>query len=130
MVDKKNNKVNFDIIPKTNEKCISVTYGCIRFIDSYQFSSSSLYSLVKTLVDSSQKTLKDLKEEIVDNDEIVNTVNEIKILIREDSYEKDSIKELKNDYPDKIEKLEEALLNYMGENHLKNLKAEFPDNWK
>ena len=35
--DKKNDKVKFDIIPETNEKCLSVTYGCIRFIDSYQF---------------------------------------------------------------------------------------------
>ena len=31
----------FDIIPKTNEEYKSVTYGCIRFIDSYQFLSSS-----------------------------------------------------------------------------------------
>ena len=34
MVDKKNDKVKFDIIPKTNEEYISLTYGCIRFIDS------------------------------------------------------------------------------------------------
>ena len=41
LVDKTNNKVNFDINPKTNEEYTSVTYGCIRFIDSYQFLSSS-----------------------------------------------------------------------------------------
>ena len=76
LVDLKNDKVKFDIIPKTNEEYISVTYGCIRFIDSYRFLSSSQDSLVKTLVDSN-KTLKNLKEEIVDNDEIVNIVNEI-----------------------------------------------------
>ena len=29
LVDKKNGKVNFDIIPKTNEEYISVTYGCV-----------------------------------------------------------------------------------------------------
>ena len=34
LIDKKNDKVNFDIIPKTDEEFISVTYGCIRFIDS------------------------------------------------------------------------------------------------
>ena len=34
LVDLKNDKVKFDTIPKTNEECISVTYGCIRFIDS------------------------------------------------------------------------------------------------
>ena len=42
LVDKKNDKVNFDIIPKTDEEYISVTYGCIRYIDSYGFLSSSL----------------------------------------------------------------------------------------
>ena len=58
-----------------NEEYISVTYGCIRFIDSYRFLSSGLDSLVKTIVDNSHKTLKNLKEEIVDNDKILNFVN-------------------------------------------------------
>ena len=91
LVDRKIDTVKFDIIPKTNEEYISVTYGCIRFIDSYRFQSSSLDSLVKTLVDNSNKTLKDLKEEIVDNDEILNIVNEI---VEEDKTIKD--------YPDNI----------------------------
>ena len=48
--DKKNHKVIFDIIPKTKEECISVTYGCLyRFIDSYRLLSSSLDSFVKNL---------------------------------------------------------------------------------
>ena len=67
-VDKKKDKVDFEIIPKTNKEYICVTYGCIRFIDSYRFLSSGFDSLVKTLVDNSHKTLKNLKEEIVDND--------------------------------------------------------------
>ena len=58
----KNDKVNFDIIPKTNEEYISVTYGCVRFIDSYRFQSSSLDSLVKTVVDNTYKTLGNLKK--------------------------------------------------------------------
>ena len=123
LVDLKNDKVKFDIIPKTNEEYKSVTYGCIRFIDSYRFQLGSLDSLVKTLVDISNKTLKDLKEEIVDNDEILNIVIE---MVEEDK----TIKDLKKDYPDKIKKLEEALLDYMGENDLKILKTEFPDKWK
>ena len=77
LVDKKNDKVKFDIIPKTNEEYISVIYGCIRFIDSYRFLSSSLDSIFKTIVVNSNKTIKILKEEIVDNDEILNIVNEI-----------------------------------------------------
>ena len=57
-VDKKNDKVNFDIIPKTNEEYITVTYGCIRFIDGYRFLSSSLDSLDETLVDNSKNIEK------------------------------------------------------------------------
>ena len=77
LVDKKNNKVNFDNIPKTNEEYITVIYGCIKFIDSYRFLSSGLNSLVKTLVDKSHKTMKFLKEEVVDNDERLYIVNKI-----------------------------------------------------
>ena len=120
LVDKKNDKIKFDIILKTNEEYISVTYGCIRFIDRYRFQSSSLDSLVKTLVDISHKTLTILKEKLVNKDEIFNIVKEI---VEEDK----TIKDLKNDYPDKIKNLEEALLNYTGEKDLKILKTEFPD---
>ena len=63
LVDKKKYRVKFDTTPKTNEEYISVTYGCIRFIDSYRFVSSGLDSLVKTLVDDSHKSLKKLKEQ-------------------------------------------------------------------
>ena len=77
LVDKKKDKVDFDIIPKTNEEYISVTYGCIRFIDSYRFLSSGLDSLVKALVDNSDKRLKDFKDEIFDNDEILDIVSKI-----------------------------------------------------
>ena len=121
LVDKKDDKVKFDNIPKTNEEYISVSFCCIRFIDSYRFLSSSLDSLVKTLVDISHETLKDLKEDIVDNDEISNIVNE-----REE--EDKTFEDSKKDYPDKIGNLEEVLLNYMGEIDRKILKTEFPDN--
>ena len=130
LVDKKKNKVDFEIIPKLNKEYISVTYGCIRFIDSYRFLSSGLDSLVKTLVDNSHKTLEDFEKEIVDNDEILKSVNEIKRLITENKYRKDSIKGLKKDYPHKIKELEEALLDCMGKNDLNILKTGFPDKWK
>ena len=97
---------------------------CITFIDSYRFLSSSLDSIVKTLVDNSHKTLKNLKGDIVDTDEILNNVNGIVV-------EKKTLEDFKKDYRDKIEKLEEALLNYNGENDPKILKTEFADNeWK
>ena len=134
LVDKKNNKVKFDIIPKTNEEYISVTYGCIRVNDSYRFLSSGLDSIVKTLVDNSNKTLKNLKNEIVGSDEIMGFVNKIEENYPEEienSEEDDrTIKSLKKNYPDEIENLEEALLNYIGENDPKILKTGFPDMWK
>ena len=64
LVDKKNDKVKFDIIPETNEEYISVTYGCIRFKDSYRFLSSILDSLVKNL-DNDDFVI--LKKEFLDN---------------------------------------------------------------
>ena len=44
VIDKNKDKVEFEIVPKTKEEYISVTYGCIKFIDSYRFLSSSLNS--------------------------------------------------------------------------------------
>ena len=123
LVDEKNDKVKFKILPKTVEEVISITYGCIRFIDIYRFLSSSLDSLVKTLIDNSHKTSKDLEEEIVDNYKITNIGREIE---EEDR----TIKDFKKDYPDKIKELEEALLIYIGENDLKLSKMEFSDKWK
>ena len=123
LVDKKKDRVDFDVIPKTNEEYISVTYGCSRFIDSYRVLSSGLDSLVKSLVDNSHKTLKKLKEEIVDNDEVMDIVNKM-------AEEDKTIKGLKKDYPNEIKNLEEALLDYMGENYLENFKTGFPNKWK
>ena len=48
LIDRKKDKVDFKIIPKTDEKYISVRYGCIKFIDTYRFLASSLDKLVKT----------------------------------------------------------------------------------
>ena len=62
LVDKKKDKVETEIIPKTNEEYISVTYGCKRVIDSYRFLSSSLDSLVRTMVDNNHETLENLRK--------------------------------------------------------------------
>ena len=75
--------------------------------------------------------MNDLKEENIDFDEILNIVNGIKKFSKRTSIKMIVLKIKKKDYPDKIEKLEEAILNYMGENDLKNLKTVLPDNnWK
>ena len=80
-------------------------------------------SLVKTLVDNSHKTLINLKKQIVDNDEILDIVNKI---VEDDKTTED----LGKVYPNEIKNLEEALLNYVGENDSKILKTRFPDKWK
>ena len=38
--------------------------------------------------------------------------------------------ELRKNYPEEIKNLEEAILNYMGENDPKIIKTELPDKWK
>ena len=119
LVDKKNDKVEFDIISETNQGYISVTHGCFRFTDTYRFLSSSLDSCVKTLVDKSDKILKYLKEEIDDIDE-----SSVKVIVEEVK----TIEDLNKEYPENIEKLEEVLINSMGENDVKCLKREFRDN--
>ena len=58
LVDLKNNKVKLDVIAETNEEYISVTYGCIRSIDSYRFQSMILDGLVKNLNEDDFKILK------------------------------------------------------------------------
>ena len=54
-----------------------MTYGCIRFVDSYRFLSNSVNSLVKILIDNTNRALKNLKEELVDIDEILKFVKKI-----------------------------------------------------
>ena len=116
-------KVECKIILKINDKHISVRFVCVRFIHSYRFLSSSSDELVGTLVDKSHKSLKNLKKENDDNDEILNIVKEM-------GEDERTIEDSKKDYPDKIENLEGAILSYMGENDLKILKTEIPDKWK
>ena len=103
LVDKKNDKMKIDILPKGNEDHISVINGCIRFIDSYRLLSISLHSLVKTLVDNGHKTLKLLEKDLVDNGEIIYNVNGIKTIIKDDKYKNDSIKDLKEGHIEDFE---------------------------
>ena len=74
----KKDKVKFNFFPKTNEEYISVTYGCIRFIDSYRFLSDSLDKLVKNLVVDDFKVLK---KEFADKWQFLNKKISISISI-------------------------------------------------
>ena len=69
LVDIKKDRVNNKTITKTNEKYISVKYGCIRFIDSYRFLSESLEKLVKKL---DEDDFKILKQEFSDKSQYLN----------------------------------------------------------
>ena len=132
MFEQKNDEVRIDVKPKRNEEHIFVTYGCIRFTDSYRFLSSILDKLVETLVHNRHKTdniLKKKTKKLVGDDIMLNIVNEIEKKVCKDE-NKRTIDDLKVDIPAEIEKSEEALINYMGESNLKTLKKEFPDKWK
>ena len=127
LVDNKNDEVKIDIIAKTNEKYLSVSYGWIRFIDTYRFLSSNSDKLVETLFDISHKSLKKLeKKEIVGDDILINIVNEREKLFAKDENNR-TIGDLRKYTADEIEKLEEALIKYMGENDLEIFKQEFLD---
>ena len=107
LVDKKNDKIKFDIIPKTNEEYISVTYGCIRFIDSYRFLSSGLDSLVKILDEDDfeilQKELPDkwqyLNKKLAHPYEYFNSIDDYKKPVH-NLENKDFFSKLKNKCPD------------------------------
>ena len=58
LVNLRKDMVKLNIIPKTNAEYISVTYGCIRFFDSYRVLSKSLENPVKNLDDNDFKILK------------------------------------------------------------------------
>ena len=51
-------------------------------------------------------------------------------IVDETGEEGRNTKDLKIDYPEKIEKLEELLNIYISDSDLKFLRAKFPDNWK
>ena len=67
--------------------------------------------------------MRNLKKEIVDNDEILGIVNKI---VEDDR----TIEGLKKDYANENKCLEEAPTNYMGENDLRLVKTECLDKWK
>ena len=110
LVDKKKDKVDFDIIPKTNEEYISVTYGCIRFIDNYGFLSSGLDSLVKNLDEGDFKILKRefpdkwqyLNKKLAYPYEYFNSIDDYKKPVH-NLENKDFFSKLKNKCPDDIE---------------------------
>ena len=70
-----------------------------------------------------------MTEEVIGDDKILKIINELENLM-DKTKRNQSISTLKKKYPDKINELEEALLDYMGEHDLKVLKTEFPYKWK
>ena len=49
LVDRKNDKVKFINIPKTNEEYISVTFGCIKIFESFRFLLINIDPLVRAI---------------------------------------------------------------------------------
>ena len=107
LVDFKNDKVKFKIIPKRNEEYISINYGCIRFIDSYRFSSESLDKLAKNLDEDDSKILKKefpdkwqyLNKKVANPYQYFNNIDVYKKHV-DKSKKEDFLSKLKNNYPD------------------------------
>ena len=116
-VNLKNDKVEFKIIPKTNEEYIVVKYGCIRFIDSYRFLSSSLDELVQDLDEDDIKLLKKefpdkwqyLNKKLARPYEYLNIIDDYKKPVI--NLKKDFLSKLKNDYSydEEIERTKEVI---------------------
>ena len=70
-----------------------------------------------------------MKKEVFGDDKILNIIIELENLI-DKTKRNQSISTLEKKYPDKINELEKAFINYMGGHDLKILKTEFPDKWK
>ena len=110
LIGKKPDFVNLNVIPKTTEEYISVTYGCEKFIDSFRFLSSVLDSLVKTL---NEDDCKILKKEFPNNWQLLNKklAYPYEYFKNLEGYDKkicnltkqDYFIKIKNDYPDDIE---------------------------
>ena len=118
LVDLKKDKVKFKIIPKTNEKYISVKYGCNKFIDSYRFLSESLDKLVKNLDEDDFKILKKefpdkwqyLNKKLAYPFEYFNSIDDYKKPVN-DLKKVDFFSKLKNEYPndDEIKRMREII---------------------
>ena len=111
LVDLKNDKFKFKYIPKSNEEDISVTYGCIRFFDSYRFLSESLDKLVKNLDEDDFKILKkefpnkwqSLNKEMAYPYQYFNSIDDCKKPVNNLKKE-DFFSKLKNECPDDDER--------------------------
>ena len=69
LFNQKNDKLRNNSIPKTNQESFSVTYGCIRFTDSYKFLS---YSLDESVENLNNDDFISLKKESPDKWEFLN----------------------------------------------------------
>ena len=109
LVELKKDKVKLGLIPRTNEEYISVTYRCIRFIDSYRFSSQSLDNLVKNLNEDVFNILKEefpdkwqyLNKKLAYPYEYFNSIDGFKQPVN--NLKKENFFSKRNDYPDDSE---------------------------
>ena len=118
LVDLKKDKVKLKIIPKSNEEYISVTYGCINFIESYRFLSERSDKFVKNLDEDDFKILKKefpdkwqyLNKKLAFPSEYFNSVDDYKKLV-ENLKKEDFFSKLKNDFldDDEMERTKETI---------------------
>ena len=49
LISSKNGKVKLSVMPRTNEDCMSVSYGCVKFFHRIEFQQASLEELSQSL---------------------------------------------------------------------------------
>ena len=114
-------KVDLDIMPKTNEDFTTETFQCDRFIDSYRSLSRRLDSLIEAFGTKKHKSLKNLKKQIVGDNNSRNIVTEIETLISKDRTN-DSLKKHFSASTSKVTRSSKFLNNW---NCVKNWKRNF-----
>ena len=51
LINSKKVQTKLSVIPRANEECLSVKYGCVKFLDSIRFKQDNLEKLTESLND-------------------------------------------------------------------------------
>ena len=73
--------VKIDIITRPNEEHTSVTYGCIRFIDSNRVLTNKLGNLTNWYTEIIYESIKNLKQQFPDNNIMLLKIKDLVFFI-------------------------------------------------
>ena len=106
--DDEPNKINIEIIPKTEEKYITYSFKNLQFKDSFCFMASSLDSLVKNLRNDTQYDLSNFKNTIKTFQDKYPKISddECKLIIRKGVYPYEYMKDFNRFEENKLPQIE------------------------